>query len=92
MVSDGGEHRAGPAALHDWVDGQVGRQLPPGSFERFSQPLPGIFGPDAAQVETGASPVGDVAARRDPGMNGYQRGAGGAGKVFGVAQCAEVAR
>jgi hypothetical protein len=48
MVSDGGEHRAGPAALHDWVDGQVGRQLPPGSLERFSQPLPGIFGPDAA--------------------------------------------
>ena len=36
-----------------------------------------------------ASPVGDVTARRDPGMNGYQ---GGAGKVFRVAQCAEVAR
>ena len=50
---------------------------------------PGISGPDAAQVETAASPVGDVTARRDPGMNGYQ---GGAGKVFRVAQCAEVAR
>ena len=48
MVSDGGEHRAGLAALHNWVDGQVGGQLPPGSLERFSQPLPGIFGPDAA--------------------------------------------
>jgi hypothetical protein len=46
----------------------------------------------ATQVETGASPVGDVTARRDPGMNGYQGGAGGAGKVFRVAQCAEVAR
>ena len=48
MVRDGGKHRAGLAALHDRVDGQVGRQLPSGSFERFSQPLPGIFGPDAA--------------------------------------------
>jgi hypothetical protein len=44
MVRDGGEHRVGLAALHDRVDGQVGRQLPPGSFERFSQPPPGLAG------------------------------------------------
>ena len=92
LVRDRGKDGTGLAALDDRLDGQVGWGLSPGNFECFSQPLPGIFGPDAAQVETGASPVGDVAARRDPGMDGYQRGAGGAGKVFGVAQCAEVAR
>jgi hypothetical protein len=71
LVRDAGKHGAGLAALNAGLDVQVGRELAPGSFERFSQPLAGIFGPYAAQVETGASSVGDVAARRDPGMNGH---------------------
>jgi hypothetical protein len=37
-------------------------------------------------------PFGDVAARRYPGMNGYQDGVIGAGKVFRITQRTEVAR
>jgi hypothetical protein len=71
LARDGGEDGAGLAALDDRDDGQVSRELPPGGGQRVVQPLPGVLAPDAAQVGIGTLPVGDVAARRYPGMDGY---------------------
>lgn len=90
VAGDDGKNAAGIAALDHGLDRQISGQLPPGGVKRLPQPLPGVFGPDAAQVHAGTAPFGDVAARRRPGMNGYQGGFAGTGKLLGVAQGAQV--
>ncbi len=92
VAGDDGKNAAGIAALDYELDRQISGELPPGCVKRLPQPLPGVFGPDAAQVHAGTAPFGDVAARRRPGMNGYQGGLAGTGKLFRVAQGAQVAR
>ena len=92
VAGDDGKNAARIAALDHELDRQISEELPPGRLKRLPQPLPGVFGPDAAHVHTGAAPFGDVAARRRPGMNGYQGGLAGTGKLFRVAQGAQVAR
>ena len=92
VARDDGKDGAGSAALDNGLDRQIGGKVSPRRVKRLPQPLPGVISPEAAQVWRGTAPFGDVTARRRPGMNGYQDGVIGAGKVFRVAQRAEVAR
>jgi len=92
VAGDNGEHAAGGAALDHRPDRQISGELSPCRVNCVPQSLPGVFGPEAAQLYAGTAPFGDLAARRRPAMNGYQDGVIGAGKVFCIAQRTEVAR
>jgi hypothetical protein len=83
---------ASRAPLHKRVDRWIGRDFSPGGNERIPEPPAGVLPPDAAQVAAGTVPVGEIAARRHPGKNGYQGGIVGAGQVLRVTQCPEAAR
>src|SRR5579859_5349671 len=88
---EGDQHRAGLAALHDRLDGQIVRNEAPGGVERVPKPLPRGLVPDADQGGT-RLPGGEFAAGRDPGQNRRQGGTTVAGQVLCVAQRAEAAR
>ncbi len=90
-AGEGDQDLPGLAALHDRLDGKVGRDLAPGRLKRGPEPLPGGILPDADQGRAGL-PGGELTAGRYPGQNGGQGGNTVAGQVLRVTQRPEAAR
>jgi hypothetical protein len=71
-----------------WIIGHYS----PDCNEGIPESPTGIVLPDAAQIATRMTPIGEITARWQPGKNGYQGGIMGAGQILRVAQCAEATR
>ena len=66
------EGRAGLAAYYHALNVQAGRDASPGDAERLVEPLPGRFLPGLPQMVRRAAPLGEIPARRNPGVHGHQ--------------------